>query len=86
VLLLLIKEEAAQIDPLNPWLKRHSQQLLKPREFVANPIIRPSKWKVDDGAVKPKATRRNFCSETVIPTSCDDGIAVPVCSVPVFSV
>jgi hypothetical protein len=79
--LWLINEEAAPIDLLNPWQMRHSQQLLKLREFVANPFIRPSKWKVENGAVKLKATRRNCFCGPVTPASSDDGIAVPVCSV-----
>jgi len=58
----------------------HSQQLLKLREFVANLVI-PYRKGDDNGAVKPSATRRNCCFETVPPTSDDDGIAVPASSV-----
>jgi hypothetical protein len=82
----LIQEETASIDSLNPWQKCHSQQLLKLREFVANPIIRSPNWKVDDGAVKPKTTRRNCFSGPVPPASCDAGIAVPTSSAPAFSI
>jgi hypothetical protein len=54
VVLRFLKEETALRDSLYPWQRRHSQQLLKPREFVANSNPPPKKWKED--AVRSSAT------------------------------